>query len=43
MEVYHNPKDDEKQLKRLEQKTLIKMWFRLRWEEIKSIWRGLSL
>ena len=40
MDVYHNPKDDEKALKRLQIKTQLLAWFRQRWEEIKSIWGG---
>ena len=42
MQVYHNPKDDEKELKRLEMLTQLRVWFLKRWEEIRSIWRGLK-
>ena len=40
MEVYHNPKDDEKELRRLELTIRIRKWFLRKWEEIKSIWGG---
>ena len=42
MQVYHNPKDDEKELKRIEMLTRLKVWFLKRWEEIRSIWLGLK-
>ena len=40
MEVYHNPEDDKKELKRLEMMMQLKTWLRIRWEEIKSLWSG---
>jgi len=41
MQVYHNPQDDEKELRRLEATIRIKKWCLRKWEEIKSIWHGL--
>jgi len=42
MQVYHNPKDDEKEIKRMERMIRLKTWFLVRWEEIKSICGGLK-
>ncbi len=42
MQVYHNPQDDEKEIKRMERWMRLKTWFRVRWEEIKSICGGLK-